>query len=398
MADHAILSPSGASRWLACTPSARLEQQFPDRSGAAASEGTLAHALGELLIRYKTKRTTKAAKAAYIKALATIHADSQFEASMQEYMEQYATYVLEQFSEAQMHTKDAILFLEQKLNLTDYVPDGFGTGDVVIIADGVLDIIDLKYGKGVPVSAINNTQMMLYSLGALREFDYMYDINTVRMTIYQPRLDSISVFEMPVTELKDWAENELKPKAALAFDGRGEFNPGEACRFCKAKAVCKANADYNLELAQYDFKDSVLLDDAAIADILGRADTFTKWLNAVSEHALHEAVNNGKKWPGYKLVEGRSIRTYTDKDRILEVLTTNAHYTKEAVTEPATLLGITKLEKVIGKSDFETFVNEYVVKPPGKPTLVPQSDKRPEYSSAEGAALDFAETLNEELL
>lgn len=394
MGAHAILSPSGASRWLACTPSARLEQQFPDRSGAAASEGTLAHSLGELMISAKTKAILKTT---YTKQLKDIKANSQYEDAMLDYMDDYATYVVEQFSKAQAHTKDAILFLEQKLNLTDYVPDGFGTGDVVIIADGVMDIIDLKYGKGVSVSAINNKQMMLYSLGALREFDYMYDIQVVRMTIYQPRIDNISTFEMSVADLKAWAENELKPRAALAFAGEGEFAPGEACRFCKAAATCKANAEYNLQLAKYDFQDGALLDDEAVSDILNRADMFTKWLNAVSEHALHEAVTNGKKWPGYKLVEGRSNRIYTDEIKVAEVLKSKG-LEESSIYQPKKLLGITAMEKELGKSDFATYLSSLVIKPAGKPTLAPATDKRPEYNTNEGAAMDFAEAINEDLM
>lgn len=392
-ADHAILSPSGASRWLACTPSARLEQQFPNSSSAAAAEGTLAHALGELMILHKHFGVGN-----YAERLAEIQAHELYNEDMHSHIEDYSNFVMEQYNTAKGHTKDAVLLLEQKLDLTAFIPEGFGTGDVVIIADHTLDFTDLKYGKGVPVSAHENKQMMLYALGALHEFGYMYNIKKVRMTIYQPRLDSISTYELTVEELMDWAHNELKPKAQLAFAGEGEYAPGDACRFCRAKAVCRAHADYNLQLAKYDFMDPQLLSDDEIADILTRADNFTKWLSAVSEHALAEAVNNGKRWPGYKLVEGRSNRAYTDTDAILNVLTTKAGFDASKVTEPLKLLPITKLEKAISKAAFEKHVNQFVVKPPGKPALVPASDKRPEYNSTEGAALDFASALNEELL
>lgn len=395
MSAHAILSPSGASRWLACTPSARLEQQFPNNSSSAAAEGTVAHSLGELMIRYRAAMITMDA---YEAELAELSKSEHYNADMFSHMADYSDFVMEQFYQAKMTTKDAILLLEQKLDLTAFVPEGFGTGDVVIIADHVLDFTDLKYGKGVPVSAHENKQMMLYALGALHEFGYMYDIKQVRMTIYQPRLDSISTYEMTVEELMTWAISELRPKAELAFKGEGEYAPGEACRFCRAKAVCRAHAEYNLQIAKYDFMDPTLLTDNEIADILSRADNFTKWLTAVSEHALAEAVNNGKRWPGYKLVEGRSNRAYTDTDAILNVLTTQAGFDASRVTEPLKLLPITKLEKAISKAAFEKHVNPFVVKPPGKPALVPASDKRPEYNSTEGAALDFAGTLNEELL
>lgn len=316
---------------------------------------------------------------------------------MESLTDDYADYVIEQFNNAKAHTKDAVLLVESKLDLTEYVPEGFGTGDVIIIANSVLDFIDLKYGKGVPVSAVENKQMMLYALGALHAYGFMYDIHTVRMTIYQPRIDNISTYEMSVMDLYEWAEKELKPKAQLAFNGEGKFNPGNACRFCRAKAVCKANADYNLQLAKYDFMDPKLLSDEEIADVLTRSDNFTNWLKAVNDHALLEAAN-GKKFPGYKLVEGRSNRMYTDADKIFTVLTTEAKIAADKITEPVKLLPITKLEKAIPKPLFAEYVTPYVVKPQGKPTLVPESDKRPELSSIDSAALDFAHVTNEELL
>ncbi len=392
--SHAILSPSGASRWLACTPSARLEQQFPDRAGSAASEGTLAHTLGELIIRFKLKWILKTQ---YTKALKEIKSHPQYEDAMFDYADEYACFVIEKFSAAQAHTKDAGLLIEQKLDLTDYVPEGFGTGDAMIIANKTLDFIDLKYGKGVEVTAENNKQMMLYALGALRGFDCLFDIETVRMTIYQPRIGNISTFEMQVEDLRDWAENYLKPRAELAFAGEGEFAPGEACRFCKAAATCKANADFNLELAKYEFKESLLLEDAEISDILSRAGLFTKWLNAVEEHAQHEAIVNGKKWPGYKLVEGRSNRAYLDESKVAELLISKG-LEEDKIYQPKKILGITAMEKELGKSDFATYLSPLVIKPAGKPTLVPESDKRPELSSAANAASDFAEVLNEELM
>jgi hypothetical protein len=384
MAQHAILSPSGASRWLACTPSARLEEGFPDRSGEAAKEGTLAHSLGELIIRAKEQLITKPK---YQVELASIKKNSLFEDNMFDYAEDYALFVLERFAEAQSRTKDAQLFLEQKLNLTDYVPEGFGTGDAIIIADGVLDIIDLKYGKGVPVTAEENKQMMLYSLGALKQFDFLYAIDSVRMTIYQPRLDSISTYEMTVTDLHHWAKTELVPKARLAFDGEGEFVPGKHCQFCKAKAVCKANADEQLQLAKYDFAKETLLKDEEISDILSRADAFKKWVTAVEEYALIEAVENNKKWPEFKLVEGRSNRIYSDETAVAKVLVEKGFEEDKLYTKK--LLGITAMEKAITKAEFNTLLNPFIIKPPGKPTLVPVSDKRPEYNSVEGAIADF---------
>jgi hypothetical protein len=387
MGAHAILSPSGAHRWLSCTPSARLEEQFPDKAGEAAEEGTLAHKLGELLLRYKLKQITKAV---YAKEVKEIETHKLFHHSMHEHADAYAVFVLERYAEAQTHTRDALIYLEHLLNLSDYIPEGFGTGDTVIIADTVMDLIDLKYGKGVLVSAENNKQLKLYALGALRDFDFLYDIKTVRMTIFQPRIDNYSTWEIEVEELRRWAEEELKPRAEMAFKGEGEFNPGSHCQFCKAKAVCKANAEYNLQLAKHDFADPNLLEDDDISNILTRAAEFKNWLGAVEDYALDEAVNNGKKWPGFKLVEGRSNRQYVNEDKVAGTLMA-AGFARDLIYKKPSLLGITDMEKAIGKKGFGEYLKDLVIKPAGKPTLVPQTDKRPEYNSAEAAKADFAE-------
>jgi len=387
---HAILTASGASRWLACTPSARLEEQFPDKEGVAAKEGTLAHSLGELMISHKLKTVSKER---YKWGIKVITEDPLYDNAMQEHCENYAAFVLERFSEAQSHTSDAKIFLETKLDLTDYIPEGFGTADVTIIADGVLDIIDLKYGKGVPVSAEQNKQMMLYSLGALSAYDFLYDINTVRVTIYQPRLDSISTWEIPVQELHNWAETELKAKAKEAFEGNGEYRPGEHCRFCKAKAVCRANAEMNLEVAQYDFAVPAILNDQEISDILDRAELFVNWITSVKDHALDQAVNHGKKWPNYKLVEGKSNRKYSDEEKVADTLL-KAGFAEEIIYTKS-VNGITAMEKAIGKAAFAEHLNPLVIKPQGKPTLVHQSDKRPEMNALESAQADFAEQLQD---
>lgn len=392
MAKHAILSPSSASRWLACTPAARFEEQFPDRAGEAAAEGTLAHSLAELLLR---KHFDLISEAEYEKQIKAISANKLFSSEMRGHADDYADFVIERFNEAKAHTPDAILFLEQKLNLTDYIPEGFGTGDAIIIADGMLDIIDLKYGKGVPVFSTENKQMMLYALGALREFDYMYRVDRVRMTIYQPRIDNVSDWDLPASDLKQWATDELRPKAEMAFKGEGEYVPGPHCQFCKAKAVCKALADQQLEIAKYEFKDANRLTDADVADILNRADQFSKWIKAIEETALYEAVNNGKKWPGYKLVEGRSNRVYTDQDKVAVTLL-KAGFAKEIIYKPKELLGITAMEKTLGKKVFSLHLDELTIKPTGKATLVHESDKRPELNSLEKAKADFAPVETEE--
>lgn len=382
---HALLSPSGASRWLACTPSARLEQSFPDRAGEAAQEGTLAHALAELLLKHKLGLVIKNT---YSRELQAIMTDKLFSEEMLEFIETYTDFVIEQFELAKMQTKDAMIFLETRLDMSDYVPDGFGTGDVCIVADGVLDFIDLKYGKGVPVYAEENKQMMLYALGALKEYSHLYDIHTVRMTINQPRLDSISSWEITVNDLTLWAEKVLKPKAQLAFEGKGEFNPGKACQFCKAKAICRANADYQLRLADMEFRVPELLEPDEVAEILKRKAQFLSWLTSVSDYALLEAVHNGAEWPGFKLVEGRSNRKYVDETKVAETLVKagfgdDVIYTKK-------LLGITAMEKAIGKKPFTLHLAEHITKPQGSPTLVEESDKRPIFEKSNTAMDDFA--------
>lgn len=386
MIGHAVLSPSGATRWLKCPPSARLEQQFPDSAGEAAKEGTLAHSLAELLLKFKTKRISKVI---YNRELKEIQKSKYYDAAMHEHADNYALYVLERFYEAQSRTKDACLFLEEKIDLTAYIPEGFGTTDSKIIADMVLDVLDFKYGKGVPVSAEQNKQMMIYGIGALDKYAILYDIRIVRMTIYQPRLDNISVWEIPVEELRAWGETELIPTAKLAFEGKGDYTPGKHCQFCRAKATCRFNADYNLDMAKYEFKSEVLLEDKEVSDILTRAADFKSWIKAVEDHALEQAVNNGKKWPGFKLVEGRSNRQYTDEAKVAEALKEKG-IEEDKIYAPREVLGVTALEKALGKASFNEILSPLIIKPQGKPTLAPLGDKRPELNSLESAQQDFA--------
>jgi len=383
--DHALLSPSGAKRWITCTPSARLEENFEDEAGIPAEEGTLAHKLVESILQYKTRLIDKPE---YERLLAEIKADKLYANAMFEYCDQFAAVVLEKFAEAQMRSPDALLFLEQRYDLSRWVPAGFGTGDISILADRLLEIVDYKYGKGVVVDADDNEQMKLYALGALEKFGHLYDIETVRMSIYQPRVDNFPVFEMSVADLLQWAESELKPKAVLAFAGEGDFVPGDHCGFCRARAVCKANAEYNLEIAKHQFEVPVFLDEFDIADILERAPQFTKWIKAVEEYALKQAVNHGIKWPGFKLVEGRSNRVFIDPNAVAAELMI-AGYPFEAIHKPTELLGITALEDTFGKKKLGEVISDLIVKPAGQLTLVPVSDKREEYNSLDAARRDF---------
>lgn len=376
MAAHALLSASGASRWLACPPSARLEEQFENVSSEFAKEGTLAHELGELNLKLNLGEITKRKFNSEIKK---IEENELFTKDMPDYVEIYVDTCMEKVAEAKAKTPDALFKIEQRLDFSEWVPEGFGTGDFVIIADETMEICDLKYGKGVPVSAMDNKQMRLYALGAIAEFSFLYDIEKIKMTIIQPRLDSISTDEMMVEELLKWAEEELKPIAKLAYEGKGDFCAGDHCKFCRAKAICKARTDKNMELAKYDFQEPITLDNNDIAFILSRADELIKWAADVQEYALGQALQ-GEEFDGFKVVEGRSNRKWINEDKVGEILLgqgflENIIYTKK-------LTGITNMEKAIGKKEVTRLLGDYIIKPQGKPTLAPITDKRPVYNSA----------------
>ncbi|AKA72316.1 DUF2800 domain-containing protein [Clostridium scatologenes] len=373
MPEHALLSASSSHRWLICTPSALLEENFKNESSTFAKEGTDAHALAE----YKLKK--------YL-GIKIKKPKSDFDLKeLEYYIDIYFDYACELISGSKTRSKDPIILVEQKLDFSSYVPEGFGTGDLVIVADGILDIVDLKYGKGVEVSAVNNPQMMLYAIGALNLFDSLYDIEKVRMTICQPRLDNISTFEITVDELEKWAEDTVKPKAALAIKGEGEFSAGDHCRFCRAIFNCRARADENMKMAKYDFRKGPFLTDDEISEILSGIDELQKWASDVQAYALDKAINENKKWQGFKLVEGRSIRKYSDEAAVSKVLI-DAGYTEDSIYSKS-LLGITAMEKAIGKKKFKDLLSDLINKPKGKLTLVVERDKRPEINNT--AEADF---------
>ena len=380
---HALLSASGASRWMACTPSARLEQQFENKSSEYAAEGTLAHELGETKLRKELGEITSRT---YTTRLNKIKKNELYTADMPDYVDNYVDICLEKLAEAKSKTKDAIAMVEQRLDFSRWVPEGFGTGDFVIIADGTMEICDLKYGKNVPVSAEGNAQMRLYALGAIAEFSFLYDITKVKMTIIQPRLDSISTDELTVDELIKWAEEVVKPKAELAIKGEGEFCAGSHCKFCRAKVVCKARADMNMELAKYEFQKPQTLDYEDIAFILGKVDELINWAGDVKEYTLEKALQ-GEEFPGFKVVEGRSNRKYTDVAAITEELR-NAGFDDTQIFKPKELLTLTNMEKLVGKKKLNELIGCFIEKPVGKPTLVPESDKRPVYNPAEADFID----------
>lgn len=364
---HAILSPSAASRWLACTPSVRLEQAFENKSSSFAEEGTLAHAVGECILRELSGEITPA-QAELI--LAEHMQNKYYSKELHDYAEGYAYFVWA------MCKPGTHLFIEQRLDMTDYVEEGFGTADAIVIGNNVLRMSDLKYGKGVPVYSEDNPQLKLYALGAYKEFSHIFDIDTIEMNIYQPRLDNISVWSISVVDLLEWAENELKPKAKLAYEGKGEFNPGKGCMWCRAKATCRALADYNMGLAQLEFKNPDLLTDEEVADVLSKVDSLVKWAGAVKDHVLATALA-GKEWPGWKLIEGRANRRYSSEPEVIEKLTAAGH--SNIYTEPK-LLGLGALEKAVTKPVFKSIVEPLLIRPDGAPSIVPATDSRPVYA------------------
>ena len=360
MGNHAILSASSSHRWLHCLPSARLELEFENTNGEAAKEGTAAHALSEhklkKALRIRSKRPT-----------------SEYDSDeMEECTDAYVDFIMEQVELARKSCTDPIVLIEQRLDFSCYVPDGFGTGDCVIISDDRLHIVDFKYGMGVLVDAEDNPQMKLYALGALEIYDSLYDIKEISMTIFQPRRENVSTWTVPVEELKAWAEEDLKPKAAKAYQGEGEYIPGPWCTFCRASIRCRARADEKLKLAQKEFKMPPLLTDSEIEEILNIIPDLTKWAGEITAYATDAAVNHGKEWSGFKVVEGRSVRKYKDEDAVAQKAVESVY--KDIYRK--SLIPLTEMQKLMGKTKFEEILGSLIVKPPGKPTIVPKTDKR----------------------
>lgn len=378
--DHALLSASQAERWLNCPPSARLQEGIPDQRSEYAKEGTTAHELSEAILRRRILPCNSKQRDELEKRIKEIKASKYYNAEMEDAIQNYIDIVCERFMAAKARSSDAVVLLEERLDFSEWVPEGFGTGDVVLISDGVMEIIDLKYGKGVPVSAIGNPQMRLYALGAWSAHNWLYDIREVRMTIVQPRLDNISTDVIAIDDLIQWGENVVKPTAALAWEGQGEFKAGDHCRWCKVKATCRARAEANMEALKYEFQDPALLSNEEIGSILFIADQLKAWVKDVEEYAREQALK-GEKIPQWKLVEGKSNRVITDSDSLMDKLIA-AGFDKEQITETK-LLGISKLEKVVTKKKLAELAGDLIIKPPGKPVLVPETDKRPELNSIE---------------
>lgn len=361
MGKHCLLSPSSSHRWLECPPSARLEETLENNGSTAAQEGTAAHALCE----HKLKRALK---------MRSKRPTSEFDSDeMEECSDDYVAFIMEQLEEVKNVCSDPVVVIEQPLDLTGYVPEGFGTADCIIVADSTLSIIDFKYGLGVLVKADHNPQMMLYALGALELFDGIYDIDKVAMTIFQPRKQNISTFEMEVTALKSWAKEVLIPKATLAFKGEGQFACGDWCGFCRAANRCRKRSEEKLALAKEEFKLPPLLSDVEIEEILPKLEDLTKWADNLKAYVADVAIRHGHHWNGYKIVASRTNRKYKDEKAVSEIAISNGY---EDIYRKS-LIPLTEMEKLMGKETFKKLLSDQIYKPEGKPILVPESDKRP---------------------
>lgn len=371
--DHAILSPSASNIWLRCTRAPRMCENIPDQQTDYARQGTQAHTLCQYKLEKALGYDVKDPRAEL----------DLLDEEMESCSDDYVQFVMQLLTEMRQTCSDPVILIEQRLDFSEWVPGGFGYGDCILVADGAMHVIDFKYGEGVLVDARNNSQMMCYALGAINLLDNLYDISSVSMTIFQPRRENVSTWTQDKFELFGWADSVLKPAADLAYKGEGTFCAGEHCRFCRARATCRARAEYNLELARYDFAMPDTLEDDEISAILSKIDSLTSWAADIREYALTQALS-GKHFEGFKVVNGRSVRKYTSETDVAKAVT-------DAGFDPyeRSILGITAMTKLLGKRRFEEILGQFVIKAPGKPTLVLESDKRQAASSAKD---DFSET------
>lgn len=415
---HALLGASKAHQWLNCTPSIWLEQGCPEPPASeAANEGTLAHAIAEERLRRLMEGKKPITSAKHKK-------HPLYHPAMDEYVDVYVNYIWDAYQEAKKRTPDALLLLEQRVDFSEYAPDGFGTADAILIADGIMDVFDFKFGKGVPVEATDNPQIRLYGLGALNEFSDLYDIKAVRMHIVQPRLDSITSETKKAAELSEWGEGYVKPRAKLAANGEGKPFAGEHCRWCRFRNMCRAHGMMQIEIAKHRFADPptrvseanrgtemarsdmnaeardtkwggpqenteenlpAALSNMEISEILSGVDGLVRWAKSVKDFALEQAVNHGEQYPGWKVVEGRANRKITDDKKAAAILMAEGFGTDEIMT----LKGIGDLEALVGKNTLACVLDGIIIKPAGKPVLAPETDKRPAISSAENAKAVF---------
>lgn len=365
--EHALLSASASHRWLECTPSAVLEDGLANKDSVFSLEGTRAHEIAEECLRaWQNGEDFKNYEGddwrIYNDVLSYIH------------------HVKETFTDLKNIYDDAVIFFESKVDYSKYVPEGFGTCDTVILAGNTLFIKDLKFGKGVEVYAENNSQLRLYALGAIEKFGDLYDFENVHMEICQPRKYHFDSSVMKVEDLIAWGTNYVKPRALLAFEGKGEFKVGSHCQFCKAAGACRFQSEENMKLMLHEFKDPELLSDEEVAGVIEQAEQLSGWAKAVKDYATKQLLE-GKELPGWKVVEGRANRTYTNEYEVASTLI-KAGY-EEPLLYDRKLLGITAMEKVVGKKNFGELLKDFVVKPQGKPTLAKEEDKRPAITNAD---------------
>ena len=357
---HARLSASSSNRWLSAPPLPQLEKFFENKTSEVAHEGTACHELAAHKILKTLGRKTKRPKSKYL------------DKEMEDCTDDYVAYVMETLAKVKEKTSDPVILIEQKLDFSNYVPEGFGTGDCLIIADNTLHIIDFKYGKGVQVDAQDNPQMMLYALGALNLYDALYDIKEVTMTIFQPRKFHISIDTKSVEELLHWANTELKEKAELAFKGEGTVEYGPWLQFSNCNAVLRVRKDYHDKLKRFQLASPHLLTDAEIEEVLEHVDDLVKWATDIKDYATKIALETDKEWQGYKLVEGRSVRKFKDEERVADIAIKNGY----GNIYKTSLITLTDMQKLMGRDKFNELLGDYIYKPQGKPTLVPMSDKR----------------------
>lgn len=387
---HALLSASGAARWLSCTPSARLEEKFQNESSEYAREGTVAHSLAELTTHWVLgENSTEQFKILKGQLLDTKDGAKFYSEDMQEHATDYACFINDKLQEAKQRSSDAFAELEVRVDFSKWVPEGFGTADCIIVADDWLEVIDLKYGKGHRVEAVGNPQMRLYALGALEYYAQLYDIENIRMTIFQPRLSGTqSSDEITIDALLKWAEKTVKPKAKQAFNGKGKFAPSEeTCKFCRAKEQCKARYEKNLKLFD-EAEDPLLITPEDAGAVLEKAADIKAWL-ADLEDLVQSTLLSGKPVSGWKIVEGRSNRKFADEEKVAAAMKAAGH--DESELYEMKLITLTAMEKAFGKKAVAKVLGNLIIKPAGKPTLALESDKRPAYQPEDAVLAAFDE-------
>ena len=374
---HAILSASGSHRWLECTPSAMLEAKVQDMGSPYAAEGSLAHEIAAAFLEGE-------------QLCHIIYEDPAYSPAMLDHADAYRDHVMEELAEAKKDDPKATLLVERRLDFSDYVPEGFGTGDAVIVSDGMLRVIDYKYGQGVKVEAHGNSQMRLYALGAISEFGCLYNVEKVSTTIFQPRLGWIDTEILTTEELLAWGQH-VKEIAAIAAKGEGDRKAGAHCKFCKVADRCPVLAAYQLETVARAFDEPEELSDSEIAEIVLKKKDFEGWLKRICDYALDQAVNHNTTFPGMKLVAGTSRRTVTKPAELVAYCVEHQLAEESKLYKPRELITLGDLEKLIGPKKVAKELGEFIEKPEGKPTLVSVKDKRPAWSAEKSIIDQFEE-------